>query len=111
MDFYRSFAIGFALFAAACGSAAGYLNSNGDKPTTTTIGTSQQPLEALIPLQGCGEVESYLRDRLVTDMNENINQAIESIKKSEYGGCYYGGRGGEEDANSPPSPAAGAGGS
>jgi len=108
MDLYRSFAIGFTFFAAACGSAAGVFSS--EKPTST-LGTAQQPLEALIPLQGCGEVESYLRDRLVSDMNRNIDLTIEEIKKNEYGGCYYGSRGGYEDANAPPSPSAGAGGS
>ncbi len=76
----------------ACGSAAG-VGGSADPKTETT----QQPLEALIPLQGCGEVETYLRERLVADVNREIDDRIALVKKQEYGACYtY--FGGAEDA-------------
>ena len=49
-----------------------------------TVGTSQQALEALVPLQGCGEVETYVRERYVAEVNRVVDQAIAKIKKSEY---------------------------
>jgi len=54
------------------------------------VGTSQQALEALVPLQGCGEVETYVRERYVAEVNRVVDQAIAQIQKSERGACYQG---------------------
>jgi hypothetical protein len=95
MDIYRSFALGLALAGvAACGVAAG-----GPADPSGT-GTSQQALEALVPLQGCGEVEVYLRERLSADVNEYVDGVLEQIDKNTGGGCYYyGGYDGMEESN------------
>ena len=54
------------------------------------VGTSQQALEALVPLQGCGEVETYVRERYVAEVNRVVDQAIAQIQKSGRGACYQG---------------------
>lgn len=46
-----------------------------------------------MPLQGCGEVETFLRERLTADVNQYVDAVIKEIDESQYGGCYYGGRG------------------
>ncbi|HSO33950.1 MAG TPA: beta-propeller domain-containing protein [Labilithrix sp.] len=80
-------------FAVACsGSTSG-----------ESLGKNQQALEALVPLQGCGEVEGYVRARYVAEINRSVDQAIAEIQKSEGGGCYLN-RGMEDGA-----PTAGAG--
>jgi Beta propeller domain len=87
-------------FAVACsGSSSG-----------ETLGKTQQPLEALVPLQGCGEVDAYVRSRYVAEINRSVDEAIAQIQKSEYGACYYGSP--MEDAASAgaPSPSAPSGG-
>jgi uncharacterized secreted protein with C-terminal beta-propeller domain len=61
-------------------------------------GQVKQPLEALVPLQGCGEVESYIRERLVAEMHQYVDDQIAAVKKSTYA-CYsYGGSYGYADA-------------
>lgn len=82
MNLPRILALGCAVSALACGAAAG----GGSGGT----GTTKQPLEALVPLQGCGEVETFLRDRLVADVNAYVDAAIKQIDESQYGGCYGG---------------------
>ena len=72
---------------AACGTSAG---------GSGTIGTTKQPLEALVPLQGCGEVDAYVRQRVEAEINRFFDDAIAEIQKSDYG-CYYG-RGMEDNA-------------
>ncbi|MBX3224467.1 MAG: beta-propeller domain-containing protein [Labilithrix sp.] len=59
----------------ACGTAAGV-------PAGRT-GSTQRPLEALVPLQGCGEVEAYLRERLAVDVNRYVDQMIAPIEQIE----------------------------
>ncbi len=101
MDIYRSFALGLALTGvAACGIAAG-----GPASSEPATGRTQQPLEALIPLQGCGEVESYLRERLTADVNEHVDAMIAQIDKTTSRGCYYYGNDDYADSPSPPSSA------
>jgi hypothetical protein len=82
MRFQRGLILSFASLLLACGaSAAG-----------SDTGTTQQALEALVPLQGCGEVETYLRQRLVDSVNRQVDDAIKSLLDSSHGGgCYYGG--------------------
>jgi len=74
MDFHRHFALGLAATAIACGTAAGV-------PSSKPMGNTQQPLEALVPLQGCGEVEAYLRERLTADVNRYVDQMVEQIEQ------------------------------
>lgn len=74
------------LAVAACGTAGG---------TGDPLGKTQQPLEALVPLAGCGEVDAYVRERAEAEINKYFDDTIAEIQKSDYG-CYYG-RGGEED--------------
>jgi hypothetical protein len=88
MNLSRILALGCAFSAVACGAAAG-----GGGGT----GTSKQALEALVPLQGCGEVETFLRDRLVADVNAYVDAAIKQVDASQYGGCYGGGYAEEGD--------------
>ncbi len=60
---------------------------------TETVGTSQQALEALVPLQSCGEVEAYLRTSLQEQINRYFDERIAAVDKGEdysYGGCGYG---------------------
>lgn len=74
----------------------------------STIGSSRQALEALIPLQGCGEVDDYVRGRMVAAVNKQVDQAIKSINENQYGSCYRGGGGGYTDAGAAmPAPSAG----
>lgn len=72
-----------AFVAMACGHRA-----------TDSVGTSQQALEALVPLQDCGEVEAYLRSTLQEQINRYFDERIAAVDKGEdyhaYGGCGYG---------------------
>jgi Beta propeller domain len=77
MTLYRTLALALTLSAVACGTAAG--------PGRPNVGNTQLPLEALIPLQGCGEVESFLRERLTADVNEYVDAVIEQLDKGEEG--------------------------
>jgi Beta propeller domain len=99
------------LVAIGCGAPAG-AQAIGEPAQP---GKVQQPLEALVPLQGCGEVESYVRERIVAETNRYFDEIETQINESP-GGCYYGGRGGLEDAaptgagGAPPPPSSGSNG-
>ncbi len=42
-----------------------------------------------MPLQGCDEVEAYVRQTLTASVNRTVNQQLKSIRESEYvPGCY-----------------------
>ncbi len=85
MNTYLSIALGLTVAGvAACGAAAGVPETN-----TSDIKTSQQPLEALIPLRGCGEVESYLRERLAADVNGYVDQMIAQVDTGPGCGSYW----------------------
>ena len=76
--------------------------------TGPAIGKTSQALEALVPLQGCGEVENYIRDRMRAEVNRQVDRALENLEKSSYAcGGYYGGGYGGADAGSPSSGASG----
>ena len=61
-------------------------------PKVEPIGKVQQPLEALIPMQDCGEVEQFLRGRFVDTVNRQVDAAIKQISNAESYACggYYG---------------------
>jgi hypothetical protein len=96
--------LGAGLIAIGCGASAG---GSGNGPG---LGQTQQPLEALVPLASCSEVDTYVRDRIKSEINTYFDEVIKNINKSEYGGCLYrGGYGAEDAANSggpPPAPTA-----
>jgi Beta propeller domain len=89
MTLYRCLPFGLAFILVACGS--GGLKGG-------SVGSTQQALEVLVPLQGCGEVEAYVRERLNADVNKYVDDVIAQIDKSNGNGCYYGG-GYSEDAS------------
>jgi hypothetical protein len=100
----------FAFGMAACsGGAAGYFAPSAPAdPAEEMPGSTQQPLEALVPLATCGEVEGYLRARIVADVDRRVDAMIAQIQKPSYGGCYtYGGSSGtyyDAGAGGPPPP-------
>jgi len=89
--------LGAVLAAVACGGAAGVSTGN-------VTGTTKQPLEALVPLAGCNEVEAYVRDRMIAETNRYFDAVRKSIDESQGYGCYYGGYG-EGDYNGAPTSA------
>ena len=98
--------LGAGLIAVGCGLAAGGPDSS------PPVAQTQQPLEALVPLASCAEVDSYVRSRVTTEINEYFDAIIKNINESKYGSCYYGGgyNGAEYDsANAPPAPSSAGG--
>ncbi|MBX3226215.1 MAG: beta-propeller domain-containing protein [Labilithrix sp.] len=79
----------------ACAGGGGYLQADPNDPSAP--GNVAQPLEALVPLQGCGEVEQYLRGRLADAVNRRIDAAIKSVNERETCSRYVGYDGDDDD--------------
>ena len=68
-----------ALSACRGGSSLDVLHAD-QVPEPAGTATGRAPLEALIPIEGCDNVSTYLRDRIRAEMNEYIDGQIEQIK-------------------------------
>ena len=55
-------------------------------PPSEVVGTKTDALTTLLPLAGCGEVESYLRERLSATVNRQVDDAIAQLDQTDY--CY-----------------------
>ena len=67
-------ALGTGLLAAAC---------SGGPSSLPNTGTTSQALEALVPLAGCAEVDTYVRDRAVAEVNTYFDAVKKQIEESE----------------------------
>jgi uncharacterized secreted protein with C-terminal beta-propeller domain len=94
------------VFVTACGTAAATSSSSGPPPAPTSptpglVGAVLEPHAALVSLATCDDVAGYIRQRLIAEMNRQIDQQVTYVDQgNDYCPSYGGWGGGMEGSSS-----------